>query len=204
MTAEIVAHTSAPFATRYGEWRLHAYEFAGGVRHAALLSPSLDTEEIRRHGLTLRLQSSCITGVAFGALLCDCQQQLEMALQTLQQQPGLLIYLDQEGRGHGWANKVSELHLMRAEGLDTVDAARALHLDIDLREYSSTVSILTDLFGTLPPVRLLTNNPQRVEMLSAAGVEVTERQPFETVPTVENRPYLEVKKRRLGHLLDQV
>jgi GTP cyclohydrolase II len=198
MTATITAHSCSPFATRYGDFALHAYELSDGRRHAVLVSGSL---EVPADGVRLRLQSACLTGVSFGASLCDCRQQLEFALAALALQPGILFYLDQEGRGHGWERKVAELNLMRTKGYDTVEAAAALGLEVDLREYDSSRLMLEDLFGSVPPVRLLTNNPERIARLRSVGVDVIERLPIEPAATEENRPYLLVKRDKLGHLL---
>jgi GTP cyclohydrolase II len=194
----IEAHSSTPFSTRYGEFTLHAYELSDGARHAALVSGGLQGP---LDELLLRLQSACLTGVAFGASLCDCRQQLELALSEMAIRPGVLLYLDQEGRGHGWERKVAELNLMRTKELDTVEAAATLGLEVDLREYDSSRAVLEDLFGSLPQVRLLTNNPNRIASLRAAGFEIIERIPIEPPATPENRPYLLVKQRKLGHLL---
>jgi GTP cyclohydrolase II len=151
----------------------------------------------------VRIQSSCLTGTAFLAELCDCRQQLHLAMErVVKEGAGVVLYLDQEGRSHGLVEKVAQLDLI-AGGADTVDAARARGKDVDLRRYDEAAVILRELVGPRP-VRLLTNNPEKLTRVVAEGVEIAQRIPLETAPTPGNREYLRVKRTRMGHLLSQV
>ncbi len=187
------------FRSEFGTFELTAYAF-GGAEHAALVAGDLHTE----NAPLVRVQSSCLTGTAFHALLCDCRQQLEAALATIADAgTGCVIYLAQEGRSHGLVEKINHLRAI-SEGSNTVDAALHRGVEPDLRDYAAARPILEDLLGELRPVRLLTNNPQKLRGIEAAGVPVRERLPLETPPTPDNIEYLRVKKLRMGHLLSQV
>eukprot|EP01026_Neomeris_dumetosa_P016104 TRINITY_DN1611_c0_g1_i1.p2 TRINITY_DN1611_c0_g1~~TRINITY_DN1611_c0_g1_i1.p2 ORF type:complete len:191 (+),score=37.30 TRINITY_DN1611_c0_g1_i1:306-878(+) len=131
---------------------------------------------------------------------CDCAQQLELALNMIQDDPpGMVIYLQQEGRGIGLANKIAAYKLQE-EGLDTVDANRALGLPDDCREYTSVVNILRDL--DIRSVRLMTNNPRKIDQLRSLGVEVVDRIPVLVIPGKYNQGYLDAKRTRMDHQLD--
>jgi 3,4-dihydroxy 2-butanone 4-phosphate synthase/GTP cyclohydrolase II len=177
---------------------LHAYDF-GGREHAALVHglPAEDPVPL------VRIQSSCLTGSAFLAELCDCRQQLHEAMRLVADAGhGVVLYLDQEGRSHGLVEKVAQLDLI-AHGHDTVDAAALRGREGDLRRYHEAAVILRSLVGT-KPIRLLTNNPTKLAGVQEAGVDVAERLPLEVDATDGNRTYLQVKKARLGHLLERV
>jgi 3,4-dihydroxy 2-butanone 4-phosphate synthase/GTP cyclohydrolase II len=189
---------STPFRSSLGRFVLHAYSI-NGREHAALVAGDLGA---MRQPL-VRVQSSCLTGTAFLAELCDCRQQLHAAMSLVADSGGIVIYLAQEGRDHGLVEKVGQLAFI-AEGLDTVDAAERRGRPADRREYSAAAQILGDLIGADVPVRALTNNPEKIEGLRRAGVNVSERVPLETEPTDGNREYLRVKKARMGHLLGRV
>jgi GTP cyclohydrolase II len=148
----------------------------------------------------VRLHSECVTGDVLGSLRCDCGEQLESALLLIgQAEPGVLLYLPQEGRGIGIANKV-RAYALQDTGLDTVDANLALGLPIDSREYLTAASILRQL--GLTRVRLLTNNPLKSRALEDNGIMVVERVPIAVPPNPTNRRYLRTKARRMGHLLE--
>jgi GTP cyclohydrolase II len=145
----------------------------------------------------VRVHSECWTGDVVGSLRCDCGEQLGRALTAIASDgAGVLLYLRQEGRGIGLANKIRAYGLQDA-GLDTVDANAALGLPIDAREYGGAAAILLDL--GLRRVRLMTNNPAKVAALEAAGISVVERVPVTALPNVVNSSYLETKITRLGH-----
>ena len=193
-----LAHTQARFRSGLGVFTLHAFDI-DDHEHVALVAgtPSADDAPL------IRIQSSCITGTAFLAELCDCRQQLHEAMRRIADDgAGVVLYLDQEGRSHGLVEKVAQLDLI-AGGADTVDAARARGKDIDLRRYEEAASILQSLVGDRP-IRLLTNNPEKLVRVQAAGISVAERLPLETEPTPGNRIYLQTKKKRMGHLLTSV
>jgi 3,4-dihydroxy 2-butanone 4-phosphate synthase/GTP cyclohydrolase II len=158
----------------------------------------LQLGEIQAEGQAplLRLHSACMTGDIFGSQRCDCQAQLHAALEAIAREgAGLLIYLPQEGRGIGISAKL-QAYLLQEQGYDTLEANIRLGYPIDAREYSSALEILHEL--GLKRVRLLTNNPEKVEALEKEGLEV-ERVALETEPTESNREYLETKHRRMGH-----
>ncbi|MBC8130391.1 MAG: GTP cyclohydrolase II RibA [Rhizobiaceae bacterium] len=148
----------------------------------------------------VRVHSSCITGDLFGSLKCDCGDQLRYGLEQLKALGGgIMLYLDQEGRGTGLASKM-RAYGYQAEGLDTVDADAELGFGADERRYEAAVAMLRKL--GIAKVRLLTNNPSKIAWLKAAGIEVVERLPLLGRTTTQNLHYLETKTRRSGHMLD--
>jgi len=150
----------------------------------------------------VRLHSACLTGDVFGSRRCDCGDQLRLALPQLAQQGGgIILYLEQEGRGLGLANKIRTYQLQDA-GLDTVDANTVLGFDDDERDYGIAVRMLQVLGCTR--VRLLTNNPAKLDGLSHAGIDVSGRVPLQGPINSDNRRYLTAKARRAGHKLDHV
>jgi GTP cyclohydrolase II len=147
----------------------------------------------------IRLHSECLTGDVLGSLRCDCGQQLDAALELIAQAPaGVLLYLPQEGRGIGLANKI-RAYALQDEGLDTVDANLALGLPVDRRDYAAAANILHSL--GLSQVRLLTNNPLKEAALERHGIHVAERVPLTIPPNSVNQHYLRTKADRMGHLL---
>lgn len=188
----------ASFRSEFGVFEMHAYLFESGREHLALVSGDLATSA----SPLVRVQSSCLTGTAMHAELCDCRQQLHMALEavTAAEDGGCVIYLDQEGRSHGLVSKVAQLALI-ANGVDTVDAAAAYGEPADLREWDEAAAIVTDLIGD-KPIRLLTNNPHKAAGLAAAGVSIAAERAIQAPVTEGNRTYLRVKRDRMGHRLD--
>jgi GTP cyclohydrolase II len=147
----------------------------------------------------VRLHSECLTGDVLGSLRCDCGQQLAAAMELIAEaECGVLLYLPQEGRGIGLANKI-RAYALQDRGLDTVDANLALGLPVDRREYASAAAILRSL--GVGQVRLLTNNPLKCAALERHGVRVVERVPIAVAPNAVNRDYLRTKADRMGHLL---
>ena len=188
-----VAESSLP--TAHGRFRMVVYGAGDGLNDLALIlgEPTAD-------GALVRVHSECLTGDVLGSLRCDCGPQLERALATIAAHgSGILVYLRQEGRGIGLANKARAYALQDA-GLDTVDANLALGFPADLRDYGWAAAILADL--GVDRVRLLTNNPAKVHGLEVAGVTVLERRPLEVVAGPDNAAYLATKQARLGHLLE--
>lgn len=188
-----VAESSLP--TDHGRFRMIVYGAGDGLNDLALIlgAPAPDVALVRVH-------SECLTGDVLGSLRCDCGAQLEQSLATIAAHgSGILIYLRQEGRGIGLANKARAYALQDA-GLDTVDANLALGFPADLRDYRRAAAILTDL--GVDGVRLLTNNPAKVRGLEDAGVNVLERRPLEVAAGPENAAYLATKRARLGHLME--
>lgn len=148
----------------------------------------------------VRVHSGCVTGDIFHSLRCDCRAQLECALRRIAVTPnGVLIYLPyQEGRGIGLFKKI-QAYALQDQGLDTVDANLEIGAPVDAREYELATEILRDL--AFSKIRLMTNNPAKVEALAEAGIEVVDRIPLITRPGVHNEQYLDTKRRRMAHEL---
>lgn len=184
--------------TEHGEFRVRAYrDRATGADHVAIIAgdPAAAAD-----GAIVRVHSECLTGEAFGSLKCECGPQLDAALETIQQDGGVVIYLrGHEGRGIGLINKLRAYRLQE-DGLDTLDANLALGLPIDARDYSAATAILTDL--GVDRVRLLTNNPEKVRQLEAHGITVSERLPLVVGVGTGNTGYLDTKRHRMGHAID--
>ena len=188
-----VAETVLP--TPYGEFQLVIYESAiDGQAHMALVRG-----DVRQPPVLVRVHSQCLTGDVFGSWRCDCGPQLQSALKLIQQEDrGVILYLRQEGRGIGLVNKI-KAYSLQDQGMDTVEANRALGFDPDLRDYGIGAQILADL--GLTQVRLMTNNPRKVVGLDGFGLSIVERVPLEVPPTPANAKYLKAKREKLGHLL---
>lgn len=182
--------------TQFGEFKLHLYRsLVDGQHHAALTFG-----EVRdKRGVLVRVHSECLTGDVFGSLRCDCGSQLHAALERIAAEgSGVLVYMRQEGRGIGFANKI-HAYALQEKGLDTVEANEKLGFKADLREYGLGAQILVDL--GLRSIRLLTNNPKKVVGLDGFGLEIVEQLPIRSEPTVHNQKYLETKKTKMGHKL---
>ncbi|MBM4255759.1 MAG: GTP cyclohydrolase II [Deltaproteobacteria bacterium] len=183
----------------------------GGKLHAIVYRTDVDSHEhmalvkgriSSRETTTVRVHSQCLTGDVFGSERCDCGDQLRQAMQTIADEgKGVIIYMRQEGRGIGLANKI-RAYALQDQGFDTVEANLRLGFKEDLRDYGIGAQILRDL--RVARVRLLTNNPQKITGLEGYGVKVVERRPIETPPHAGNIHYLRVKKEKLGHLLTEL
>lgn len=196
-TVKRVAEASLP--TRFAEFRLRAYRADDGKEHVALFLLPHQSEALDDPVL-VRVHSECLTGDALFSQRCDCGPQLQESLRRVGAAGrGAIVYLRQEGRGIGLANKIRAYEL-QDQGDDTVDANRKLGFPDDGRDYLPAVSILRDLGVTR--ARLLTNNPRKIKALAAAGIEIVERVPLVVGANPHNRHYLETKAARLGHLLD--
>ncbi len=176
--------------------RVHIFRPAdGGVEHYAIEIGAPD----RSAPVLARLHSACFTGDVLGSLKCDCGPQLQAALARMGQEgAGVLLYLNQEGRGIGLANKM-RAYSLQDQGFDTVEANHRLGFEDDERDFRIGAGLLRGM--GFRAVRLLTNNPRKVEMLGAHGVEVVERVPLQVGATAENRAYLATKVAKSGHLL---
>jgi len=188
--------SQAHLPTRFGDFDVAVFEIDGTPGEAvALMQGPLDGNTIP----LVRLHSECLTGDVLGSLRCDCGEQLDEALALIASaDSGVLLYLHQEGRGIGLANKI-RAYALQDQGLDTVDANLALGLPVDRREYASAAEILRHL--GLRQVRLLTNNPLKSAALELHGIQVVERVPLAVRPNSVNQRYLRTKADRMGHLL---
>jgi 3,4-dihydroxy 2-butanone 4-phosphate synthase/GTP cyclohydrolase II len=189
---------SVDFPTESGEFRLFLYRsLASGHNHVALVKGELRRDE----PVLVRVHSSCFTGDVLGSLRCDCGQQLHFAMAQIERaEKGVLLYMNQEGRGIGLENKI-RAYALQDEGHDTVEANEALGFPPDLRDYGVGAQILADL--GVGKILLLTNNPKKVVGLSAHGLEVVDRVPIEIPANDVNRRYLTAKRDKLGHMLNQ-
>jgi len=192
----VLLGNQARLPTRYGSFRIHAFVCPfTGEEHVALVRGRVAGKK----DVLVRLHSECLTGDVFGSARCDCGEQLDAAMKRLAKVPeGVLVYLAQEGRGIGIANKIAAYHL-QDHGLDTVAANRVLGFPADLRSYKCAACILRVL--GVRSVRLMTNNPAKIEELEAYGVRVTERIPLEVPANPANLGYLKTKKEKMRHLL---
>lgn len=190
------AHTVLP--TEHGTFDVRVMRDAEGREHLALTVGDVSDGE----GVLMRMHSECLTSEVLGSLKCDCKAQLEAGLQRIQEAGrGLVIYLRQEGRGIGLGNKI-RAYALQSAGADTVDANRRLGFDDDLRDYGIAVRMIEAL--GIRSVRLMTNNPLKLNALLEAGVEVCGREPIVTGINAVNLGYLETKRQRMGHLYGEI
>jgi GTP cyclohydrolase II len=190
---------SADFPTRWGRFRIYGFRAASGAEEGEIEEAvALVMGDVQSTAPLVRIHSQCLTGDVFHSLRCDCRQQLEMALSMIRDEgAGILIYEQQEGRGIGLMAKLQAYELQDA-GLDTVEANERLGFKADQRDFALPGQILKALGVT--QVRLLSNNPDKVEALQRAGIIVAERVPCEVTPSPHAEEYLKTKKEKLGHL----
>ena len=188
--------TDAQLPTQYGEFRVIAYQSVlDGREHVALVKGDLSGKA----NVLVRMHSECMTGDVFGSKRCDCGEQLAAAMRRIQEEgQGAIVYLRQEGRGIGLANKLKAYRL-QDEGFDTVEANEELGFKPDLRDYGIGAQILLDL--DLHSIRLLTNNPRKIVGLDGYDIEVTGREPLQVQPGEHNERYLDTKRSKMGHIL---
>lgn len=182
--------------TAYGDFKLTAFtQTDTGEIHTALQKGSWTADE----PVLVRVHSSCITGDIFGSCRCDCGEQLQAAMEYIEQAgQGLVLYMMQEGRGIGLVNKL-KAYKLQEQGLDTVEANLQLGFREDERDYTATAEILTLLNAR--KIRLLTNNPQKKTDLVRFGIDIVEIVPIEIPPNRHNLKYLQTKRDKMGHFL---
>jgi len=191
-----VAETVIPTSIA-GEFKAIVYENAvDDLLHIAMVKGHIDPEK----PVLVRVHSECLTGDIFASLRCDCGDQLQTAMEMIDQEnAGVLLYIRQEGRGIGLVNKI-KAYALQDQGLDTVEANESLGFEPDLRNYGIGAQILVDL--GVKKMRLLTNNPKKMVGLEGYGLRLIEQIDIETEPNEYNRNYLECKKLKMGHLLN--
>lgn len=191
----ITKAAEAILPTRFGKFTVHAFVDGEGKEHLALVRC-----EHKVHGeMPVRIHSRCLTGDTLTSLRCDCRDQLEASMRYLEKKGcGVLIYLDQEGRGIGLANKI-KAYALQDRGMDTVEANVHLGFGEDQRDYAVAADILREI--GIESVALLTNNPDKIEDLGRHGITVVARIPLVTKMNRYNRKYMETKKRKMNHFL---
>ncbi len=189
----------ADFPSRFGDFRIFGFEGVYSGRREEVVVLKMGDLSSGRPPL-VRIHSQCLTGDVFHSLRCDCRAQLELSLEKIaEEERGLLIYEHKEGRGIGLLNKLRAYEL-QDQGADTVEANEKLGFEADLRNYRLPAEIL--LYFGVRQVRLLSNNPKKIQALERAGVQVVERIPCEAPPLGSTEAYMRTKKEKLGHLLD--
>lgn len=189
--SQVVRTAVSKLPTKYGPFEIIVYS----SEHVVLRSPKITDNPL------VRLHSKCLTGDTFAALRCDCGDQLHESMKAVAREGGLILYLNQEGRGIGLTSKI-HAYFLQDQGIDTVEANLHLGLPVDSRDYSVAAEILKDLGYT--QIRLLTNNPQKVKGLEKYGITVVGQVALEADPNKINLSYLLAKKHKLGHKLTKV
>jgi len=192
-----VAETILP--TAFGDFTAIIYENdVDDAEHVALVKGAIDSEQ----SILVRVHSECLTGDVFGSLRCDCGEQLHNAMAQVEAEGnGVILYMRQEGRGIGLANKL-KAYALQDKGKDTVEANEALGFKADLRDYGIGAQILAEL--GVKKIRLMTNNPKKIVGLQGYGIEIVDRISIQVPSTRTNRRYLQTKREKMGHLLENI
>jgi GTP cyclohydrolase II len=192
----------APIPTQYGTFDLHVFKYHDPTAHPGLSDEhlALVMGDVRgRKCVPARVHSECLTSEVFGSLKCDCREQLAAAQAEIARRGfGIILYLRQEGRGIGLANKI-RAYALQAEGADTIEANRLLHLPVDARQYDVAAEMLRNF--DVVSIELMTNNPLKTSALGELGVVVEKRIPLTIEANPFSAPYLEVKRKRMRHEL---
>jgi 3,4-dihydroxy 2-butanone 4-phosphate synthase/GTP cyclohydrolase II len=189
----------ADMPTEFGDFKIYAYEnITNGEHHVALVKGQIKEGDV----VSVRVHSECLTGDALKSIRCDCGEQLQTAMQIIENDgKGVILYMRQEGRGIGLVNKIKAYEL-QDKGKDTVEANILLGFPPDLRDYGIGAQILKDL--GLNKIKLITNNPKKVVGLQGYDLEIVERIPIEIPANIKNEKYLKTKREKMGHLLENV
>ncbi len=195
----VVRVATSQLPTCYGKFTIHVYDCPSMNReHVALVRGRIN----RGSPTLVRVHSQCLTGDALSSIRCDCREQLDASLRKIAEKgSGVVVYLSQEGRGIGLANKI-RAYSLQDRGQDTVQANESLGLPRDMRDYSIGAQILADL--GVHKIHLLTNNPKKISGIERYGLSILRRIPLEVEPQPSNRAYLKVKKDKLGHWLSKI
>ena len=189
----IIQSNIANLPTKYGKFKIKAYK-DGNQEHLAIMSQDFETLD----SPFVRIHSECLTGDTLGSLKCDCQNQLDLSLKFIAQQGGLVIYHRQEGRNIGLVNKVNA-YALQDQGRNTIQANLELGFGEDDRDYSIVGHIFNDL--GVKKLKLITNNPKKIQYVESLGIEIIERIPAITKSNKYNEAYLSTKKEKMGHML---
>lgn len=193
---KLTLHAETRLPTRHGKFRMVVFTYEGEPgEHVAMIKG----DPRGAKDLPVRVHSECLTSEIFGSLKCDCREQLQSALASVERAGrGMVIYLRQEGRGIGLINKV-RAYALQEQGADTIEANQLLGLPVEGRSYDAAAALLEHL--GVESVKLLTNNPDKLDKLSALGIDVTGRLPVIVPANPYSARYLEVKRERMAHLL---
>lgn len=194
---QVELKAQAKLPTKYGEFNIYGFQnkITEEVHIALTKGEFKENEEV-----LCRVHSKCLTGDVFSSLKCDCGEQLEIALKTVSKEgKGIILYMEQEGRGIGIINKI-KAYKLQEEGLDTVEANVKLGFEPDLRDYKDAAEMLKIL--GVNKIKVLTNNPKKLEGLTKYGIEITERLKIEVSPNDIDKDYLLTKQNKMGHLTD--
>ena len=189
----IIQSNIANLPTKYGKFKIKAYKDAH-QEHLAIMSQDFETLDAPY----VRIHSECLTGDTLGSLKCDCQNQLDLSLKFIAQEGGLVIYHRQEGRNIGLVNKVNA-YALQDQGRNTIQANLELGFGEDDRDYSIVGHIFNDL--GVKKLKLITNNPKKIQYVESLGIEIIERIPAITKSNKYNEAYLSTKKEKMGHML---
>lgn len=194
MKSELTKTAHAHLPTNYGLFSITVYQTKDKEEHVAL-----SMGDIAKQSVIVRIHSKCLTGDTFTSLRCDCNAQLHKSFEIIQKaKKGVIVYLNQEGRGIGLTQKIKAYTLQEA-GMDTYDANIFQNLPADGRDYKIAADILKDL--GVKNIQLLTNNPEKIKDLKKHGIVISKHIPLETKPNKYNKAYLATKKSKFGHLL---
>ena len=189
----IIQSNTANLPTKYGKFKIKAYK-DGNQEHLAIMSQDFENIDAP----FVRIHSECLTGDTLGSLKCDCQNQLDLSLKFIAQQGGLVIYHRQEGRNIGLVNKVNA-YALQDQGRNTIQANLELGFGEDDRDYSIVGHVFNDL--GVKKLKLITNNPKKIQYVESLGIEIIERIPAITKSNKYNEDYLFTKKEKMGHML---